>query len=168
MRFFEKLICVAILILSLIELIAVVGYFAVPDFAFGDKIGSFLRIFHILLCVTLTVVIKLRSKPEREPNIHVSATAGETERENAVFPSSPILWSVWVKTAAIVLLVLTEKLLMLGLLTEGSVPYRLAQSVSVICAGTEIMFALLCAVFASVAVYMISENKENEEENRVE
>jgi len=149
MRFFEKLICVAILILSLIELIAVVGDFAVPDFTFADKIGSFLRIFHILLCVILTVVIKLRSKSEREPNISVSATTGETEEENPVFPSSPLLWSAWVKTAAIVLLVSAEKILTLGLLTEGSVPYRLAQSITVICRGAEILFTMLCAVFAS-------------------
>ena len=149
MKNLVKLICAVMLILSMIELIAAVGKLAVSDFAFGDKASLFLRIFHILLCVALTVSIKLRSKRESESNFRVSEIAGETEEENIAFPYSPILWSAWVKTAAIIALVLAEKLLALGLLSEGSVPYRLAQSCAVICRGTEILFTLLCAVFAS-------------------
>ncbi len=164
MKFFTKLICAGMLALSLIELIAVVGNFAVPDFTFGDKISSALWIFHILLFVTLTLVIKLRPRLESEQNIRVSETAGETEDINPTFAVSPLLWSAGVKTVAIVLLVLAERVLALGVLSDGSVPYRLVQSCAVICRGAEIFFTLLCAVFASVAIYVICENKENEKE----
>ena len=163
-----KCVILATLVFSVAEMVAIIGKLTSSEFVFTDTAEYILRSVHLLLCAALAVIVTLYKKLGSAPSDAASQTAGEMKAEINAFGASPLLWSSFIRSAAIILLILVRSLLSLELFSVGGIPYRLICSCAVICQGAEILFTLLCAVFASVILYFISENKEKEEEKDIE